>query len=59
MKIDISVMELFADGSKLPCYEKIIVMINNLNHEVLYLTVENILPKSPNLYKSRGIFVLI
>ena len=38
MKIDISIKELFAEDSKLHCYEKITVMINC---EVLYLTVEN------------------
>ena len=55
MKIDISIKELFADDSKLHCYEKITVMIN---HEVLYLKVEN-RPKIPNLYKPRGISVLL
>ena len=38
MKIDISIKDIFADDSKLHCYEKITVMINC---EVLYLTVEN------------------
>ena len=49
MKIDISIKELFADDSKLHCYEKITV----------YLTVENIVLKIQNLYKSRGISVLL
>ena len=49
MKIDLSIKELFADRSKLHCYEKIIA----------YLTVENIVPKIPNLQKSRGISVLL
>ena len=52
MKIDISIKELFADDSKLHCYEKITVMIN---HEVLYLTVENSAKNSKLVQTKRNI----
>ena len=56
MKIDISIKELFADDSKLHCYEKITVMIN---HEVLYLTVENSAKNSKLVQIKRNICGLI